>query len=109
MAFGIARSAMIRSYHSSPGIAPGATGWPPRPRAGVDKDRPGQGPGESLDGWALPIIIIVFRAERVKDDEETVTSWPIPSLKPRWRWNVKAGHPTMKSTPRTGLTGEQVL
>jgi hypothetical protein len=50
----------------------------PRTQAHAGKDHQGMRGNENLDGWSLPIIIIVFRADRVKDHGGTGGSF-VPS------------------------------
>jgi hypothetical protein len=49
----------------------GRNGTDPRTQVRAGKDHQGMRGNENLNGWFLPIIIIVFRADRVKDDGGT--------------------------------------
>ena len=59
----------------------GRNGTDPRTQAQAGKDHQGMRGNKNLDGWFLPIIIIVFRAGGVKDDRRTDGSFvssPVP-------------------------------
>jgi hypothetical protein len=59
----------------------GRNGTDPRTQARAGKDHQVMRGNENLDGWFLPIIIIVFQANRVKDDGRTNGSFrssPVP-------------------------------
>jgi hypothetical protein len=52
----------------------------PRIRTRAGKDHQGMRGNENLDGWFLPIIIIVFQRDRVKDDGGTDRSFALRAV-----------------------------